>query len=217
MKRVALCQVSIMFESQLPNEVDLNCFLNRIAECVDQKQISINNPIPREMWGQLPAEVPRAVVQNQNINAHFTANNLLVALKVFQQEWIPQIEEIIKVIDSICSEIGNEFNLAYRAGIVLTTNADNVTLSDNISAIIDQEILKKEEWQISYLDKFEKSQIALNRWKRYIKNSNMNQYSFIVDVNSEANNRLKLRENKVLNTLEVIKDEILEAYNGFKE
>lgn len=215
MKKVVLCQISIMFASRLPSELDLNYFSREIAEC--SREVPINNPAPKELWGELPAEFPRVTVQDQNIEIQFTANNLLVSLKNLQPSFRNRIEEVTSKISKICSEIGEDFNLAYRAGTVLTISTDNGTLTKNVSAIIASNVLTKAEWQVSYLDKVQKDDLALNRWKRYIKNSDANQYNFVVDVNSEASNELKLRTNQVTDILKVINSEILKTYDEFKE
>lgn len=217
MNNPTLCQISIMLDSNLPNNIDYDKHLQSIMSQLKSDSVSITSPINKSQWGILPNEIPRAIVQSENYDASFSPINFQMALKKISNNWIDELDSTIKIIDRCFKTIGEDYKVNYRLGIIVTVfTSDSDLMRKNVSNAMRKEIIEKQEWQLSYLDIINENMIKLNSWKRFNFNETTRQHNHIIDINTKAENNLNLRDNELTNIFNKMKSCIEGAYNEFK-
>lgn len=218
MKNVVMCQLSVMLESGLPGSIDYEKYVRDFFRNINRELISLNFPIPdKNAWNQMPPEIPRVICNSNDIDVRFSGNNALFALKNIHGDWNQELRDMISEVSRIFEDIGHSYMFNYRVGVVLTTQVDSISLRRNVNGLIDNSVSDKSEWQLSFLDKIENGNLRINRWKRFIYNSNENYNQYIIDVNTSPDSRINLRDNTISCVFEILNETLSGAYNEFTE
>lgn len=215
MKDILTTQVSIMLQDSLPNATDYEEIARRIYEESGIAPAKVAIPVPdKEIWRQLPLELPKIIGQSDILDFQISAVNTFLTFKRNQKD---KMGEVIQIISNIFSDIGKNFNIAYRLGIVLTVGTDSTTLIENTGSILDAKIGQKAEWQLSFLNDTIATSIALNVWKKYICNKTEGPNIHVIDVNVKPTVNLDLRNKSIQDVFEIVKNQVDKTYDEFEE
>lgn len=219
MKKVAICQISVMLEGSLPASIDYEQNAKNFFKKINKEIALLNTPVSnKNAWNTLSPEVPRIICSDNNsTNLTLAGNNATIFLKNTSSLWNEELAEIVRALSDMLENIGELYGFNYRFGVVLTINIDKNTIRQNVQQIIQNSILEKKEWQLSFLDTKEKDNLGINRWKRFIYNENEDDYKYIIDINTSAMSKLNLRSDKILNVFEILNKILHEAYDECKE
>lgn len=214
MKDIITIQVSIMLQDSLPNATDYERIAKKIYEESGISPATVTLPVPnKEIWKQLPPEVPRIVGQSDTLDFQISAANLFLTLKNDQMD---AFGNVVQIVSDFFEDTGKGFKIGYRLGIVLTARTDPATLGKNARNVLTDEILQKREWQFSYLDDAVEESVELNVWKKYICNRTDGTNLHIIDVNVKPTANLDLRNDSVRKIFEIVKNQVDKTYDEFK-
>lgn len=219
MKKVEICQISVMLEGSLPASVDYEQNARTFFEKINKEIVLLNAPVlDKNAWNALPPEVPRIICSDNNsTNLTFAGNNVTIFLKCTGSLWDEELTEIVSALSDMFENIGKLYGFNYRFGVVLTINIDKNIIQENVEKIMHNSILEKKEWKLSFLDTKEKDNLSINNWKRYIYNENEGAYKYIIDVNTSAMSTLNLRNDKILDVFKIVNEILHEAYYDCEE
>lgn len=216
MKKVVLCNISIMLQDNLPNSIDYVKYLRQISENLAWENVEVIPTMPPDLQrpgNNVPMEIPRAIVNSKQGNLQFSPVNLLLTLSSGINN-VEDLENPVKAISEAFKEIGDRYSVGYRIGIIINSLEDKSTISNRLDTLLCKNILDKEEWQLSYLDRINEDGTGINIWKHFIGNEKQTSFQYNVDVNTEQSNNMNVRDNNIYDIFKQTLRKVIEGiYN----
>ena len=119
----------------------------------------------------------------KNDNLKFLSNFYRITV-LFQEEEIDRVMEHMKKIMKVLKELNI---LAYRIGYVVTLEYENEKILELYNrGLINEEIAKSEDFELSWLNSININKLNVNCWKRYYTERNLNnKLNVLYDINTK--------------------------------
>ena len=221
MNRIMFCKVSVMLKDNLSSDFDYLGFIDKIAERLGVK-LQIFSQVPQgmnsEQIASMPVQISRAIGINDETEMQISPNNFVYVFKK-EIESLPKVEKVLEAVSEEFSDIGANYALRYRLGVILTIITNREALERNVESIVGNNLAQKPEWQLSYLDKLNVNdeKLIINKWKYYICNDENKVFKHDLDINTSVANNINIRDDLIKDVYkDFIQPVIKEAYDEFK-
>lgn len=215
------CKVSVMLKDNLSSDFDYLGFIDKIAERLGVK-LQIFSQVPQgmnsEQIASMPVQISRAIGINDETEMQISPNNFVYVFKK-EIESLPKVEKVLEAVSEEFSDIGVNYALRYRLGVILTIITNREALERNVESIVGNNLAQKPEWQLSYLDKLNVNdeKLIINKWKYYICNDENKVFKHDLDINTSVANNINIRDDLIKDVYkDFIQPVIKEAYDEFK-